>query len=52
MMDIEYQISEFAKNYNGKLLILDMLKDIDFYVPYDINNYLLSITYLIYYSIY
>ena len=39
MMDIEYQISEFAKNYNGKLLILDMLKDIDFYVPYDINNY-------------
>lgn len=39
MMDIEYQVSDFAKKYNGKLLILDMLKDIDFNVGYDINNY-------------
>ncbi len=39
MMDIEYQISDFAKKYGGKLLILDMLKDIDFNVGYDINNY-------------
>ena len=39
MMDIEYQIKEFAEEYNGKLMILDMLKDIDFNIAYDINNY-------------
>lgn len=39
MMDIEYEIKEFAEEYNGKLLILDMLKDIDFNIAYDINNY-------------
>ena len=39
IMDIEYQIKEFAEEYNGKFLILDMLKDIDFGVYYDINNY-------------
>ena len=29
MMDIEYQIQEFAHEYNGKILIIDMLKDVD-----------------------
>lgn len=38
-MDIEYQVREFAEDYNGKVLILDMLKDIDFGVSYDINSY-------------
>ena len=38
-MDIEYQVKEFAEEYNGKALILDMLKDIDFGIGYDINNY-------------
>ena len=33
--DIEYEIKEFAEEYNGKILILDMLKDIS----YDINSY-------------
>ena len=39
MMDIEYQIQEFAHEYNGKILIIDMLKDVDFNVAYDINSY-------------
>ena len=39
MMDIEYEIKEFAEEYHGKLLILDMLKDIDFNTAYDINSY-------------
>ena len=33
--DIEYEVKEFAEEYNGKILILDMLKDIS----YDINSY-------------
>lgn len=37
--DLEYDIKTFAEEYNGKLIILDMLKDIDFGVQYDINNY-------------
>ena len=39
LRDIEYDIKVFAEDYNGKLIILDMLKDIDFGVQYDINNY-------------
>lgn len=39
LRDIEYDIKVFAEDYNGKLIILDMLKDIDFGVKYDINNY-------------
>lgn len=39
LMDLEYDIKTFANDYNGKLIILDMLKDIDFGVNYDINNY-------------
>ncbi len=38
-MDIEYQVKEFAEQYNGKILILDMLKDIEFNIGYDINSY-------------
>ena len=38
-MDIEYQIKEFAEEFNGRILILDMLKDIDFNIAYDINSY-------------
>lgn len=39
LRDIEYDIKVFAEDYKGKLIILDMLKDIDFGVQYDINNY-------------
>ena len=39
LRDIEYDIKVFAEDYNGKLIILDMLKDVDFGVQYDINNY-------------
>lgn len=39
MMEIEYLIKEFAEEYGGKLLVLDMLKDINFGIAYDINNY-------------
>ena len=38
-MDIEYQVKEFAEELNGRILILDMLKDIDFNISYDINSY-------------
>ncbi|MDO4996930.1 MAG: AAA family ATPase [Bacilli bacterium] len=38
-MDIEYQVKEFAEELNGRILILDMLKDINFGVGYDINSY-------------
>jgi hypothetical protein len=37
--DIEYEVKEFAEEYNGKVLILDMLKDISFDIGYDINSY-------------
>lgn len=37
--DIEYEVKEFAEEYNGKILILDMLKDISFDISYDINSY-------------
>lgn len=37
--DSEYDIKTFAEEYNGKLIILDMLKDIDLqFNKYDINN--------------
>ena len=38
-MDIEYQVKEFAEELNGRILILDMLKDIDFNISYDTNSY-------------
>ena len=38
-MDIEYQVKEFAEELNGRILILDMLKDINFGIGYDINSY-------------
>lgn len=37
--NIEYEVKEFAEEYNGKVLILDMLKDISFDISYDINSY-------------
>lgn len=37
--DIEYEVKEFAEKLNGRILILDMLKDIDFNIFYDINSY-------------
>lgn len=39
LRDLEYDIKTFAEDYKGKLIILDMLKNIDFGVQYDINNY-------------
>ena len=41
-ISIEYldkEIQKFSNDKNGKLIIIDMLKDIDFGVIYDINNY-------------
>lgn len=38
-MDLEVDIMEFAKYKNGRLLIIDMLKDTNVGVDYDINNY-------------
>ena len=35
--DLEHDIKSFAEEYNGKLIILDMLKDIDFGIQYDIK---------------
>lgn len=37
--DIEIKISEFAKDKGGKLLIIDMLKDVNLGIIYDLNNY-------------
>ena len=37
--DIEYQVKEFAEEHKGKVLIIDMLKDVSFGVAYDINSY-------------
>lgn len=39
LLDIEVDIREFAKYKNGKLLIIDMLKDTNLGINYDINNY-------------
>lgn len=39
LLDIEYEIHQFATEYNGKFLIIDMLKDMDFGISYDINSY-------------
>ena len=39
IFDIEYKICEFAKDMNGKIIIMDMLKDINLGIDYDINNY-------------
>lgn len=39
LFDIEYEIHEFATEYKGKLIIIDMLKDMNFGVSYDINSY-------------
>ena len=39
IFDFEVDIMEFAKYKNGKLLIIDMLKDVNLGVDYDINNY-------------
>lgn len=39
LRDLEYEIKIFSEDNKGKLIIIDMLKDIDFDVEYDINNY-------------
>ena len=39
VFDNEYKIKEFAEDYNGKFLIIDMLKDVDLGIHYDINSY-------------
>lgn len=39
IFDIEVHINEFAKSMNGKIIIMDMLKDINLGIAYDINNY-------------
>lgn len=39
IFDFEVDIADFADNKGGKILIIDMLKDINFGIDYDINNY-------------
>lgn len=39
LRDMEYEIKKFSEDYNGRLIILDMLKDIEFDFGYDINSY-------------
>ncbi len=39
LRDLEYEIKSFSEDNNGKLIIIDMLKDINFDIEYDINNY-------------
>ncbi|MFI3307787.1 MAG: AAA family ATPase, partial [Mycoplasmatota bacterium] len=39
LRDIELEIKSFSEDNKGKLIIIDMLKDIDFGIDYDINNY-------------
>ena len=39
LKDLEVDISDFARNQDGKLVIVDMLKDIEFDTEYDINSY-------------
>ena len=39
ILDFEVDIKDFAKNKNGKLVIIDMLKDVNLGIDYDINNY-------------
>lgn len=39
LFDNEYKIKEFAEDYNGKFIIIDMLKDVDLGIHYDINSY-------------
>lgn len=39
LKDNEWIIKKFAEDYNGKVMIFDMLKDIDLGVGYDMNSY-------------
>ena len=39
LRDLELEIKIFSEENKGKLIIIDMLKDIDFGIEYDINNY-------------
>lgn len=39
LRDMELDIKDFAENMSGKLVIIDMLKDIQFDFNYDINSY-------------
>lgn len=38
-MEIEYLVKEFSEEQKGKILVIDMIKDVDFGVSYDINSY-------------
>ncbi|MFI3260663.1 MAG: AAA family ATPase [bacterium] len=39
LSDIELELQEFSLNYNGKLVIIDMLKDLNIGIDYQINDY-------------
>lgn len=39
LRDMEYEIKKFAETYKGRLIIFDMLKDLEFDFGYDINSY-------------
>lgn len=38
--DLYLDITSFAEDYNGKLVIIDMLSGIDYQIGYDLNNYM------------
>jgi len=39
IFDFEYELSEFASKENGRFVIFDMLKDINFGISYNLDNY-------------
>ncbi len=39
IFDFEVDLKKFVEEYNGKIVILDMLKDINLGINYDINSY-------------
>ncbi len=39
ILKVEKEISKFKEKYNGKLVLIDMLKEINFGSYYDLNNY-------------
>ena len=39
LKDNEWKIKQFVEDYNGKVMIIDMLKDVDLGIGYDMNSY-------------
>ena len=39
LKDNEWKIKQFVEKYNGKVMIIDMIKDVDLGIGYDMNSY-------------